>query len=110
MKYEVIGESVRIPYEKYDKHICDFIATYRPYPDDSKKYELEIKLEKIVTESGGEYKFEHIIDKQLITTNKYYVLKDVVRLISYGVKHGQFDDHLKEFKDEIKSSLYICAE
>lgn len=109
MRYELIGESIKVPYYGSNrKKYCDIVATYRPLPNDRSKYQLELKLNKIVNESGGEYKFEHIIDSQPISSRAYYIRSDVLRIIRYGLVKHKFDGHINEFKDEIRQSLYIC--
>ena len=109
MRYELIGESIKVPYYGSNrKKYCDIVATYRPLPNDRSKYQLELKLNKIVNESGGEYKFEHIIDSQPISSRAYYIRSDVLRIIRYGLVKHKFDGHINEFKDEIRQSVYIC--
>lgn len=109
MRYELIGESIKVPfYGSNRQKFCDIVATYRPIRHERGKYQLELKLNKIVNEGGGEYNFEHIIDSQPISTKPYYARADVLRIIRYGLVKHKFNDHIAEFKDEIRQSLYIC--
>lgn len=107
MYYKNRGTTISFPCSDQNNNPCEIFATYNKNDSINGKYDVELKLIRNVHVSGQEFKFEHVISKELLSGNPTNIKTNIGLVVEYGLSHGKFQKHFSQFSKEIKSSLFI---
>ena len=102
MKYRDLGTT--LSFENPDRS-CTILATYTANKRDQSKYDLEIKLHKVMKINGRDCVFEHFVGKEPITATYLTIKNYAARIVEYGVESGSFNKHFKNFAAKIENEL-----